>query len=1089
MAQEQSNTKIGGKVLPGKHDDNGSEPISQKDAEAAARRAEKLTEKLSKNLTSGKKTTRSASKASATSQDDASRRSAEPARDRIAANDDLPSIGGLIYALQQRPSRTPFYMAFGASIAWIFLCLGSALFLFNERLTGLSNSSDILRDPTVLTLGATLFIPIALFWFLAMLIWRAQELRLMASAMTEVAVRLAEPDKMAAQSVASLGQTIRRQVAAMNDAISRALGRAGELEALVHNEVAALERSYGENEHRIRGLIGELASEREALSNNSERVSETLQGIGSQVSKDISEAGDQATKSLASASSNIAATLTAKGNKITEALGAAGTAVDGKLAERGAKITQQLIVQGDDVTNKLGNAGNKVSAALKDATNKVSDVMDMKSNQLVTSLNTIGSQLVKDIPGLLDRLDGEQQRLSKIISGANQNFTALESAIAQRTTSLDGTLKTRTDELKTVLAERIKSLDTNMAQHAKMIESSLGEKSKTLQMTLSKTTQLLDTSLTEKTRALHGTLSKTTNLMESSLTAKTKEIEGTLSKTTQILDSSLTEKTRALQGTLSKTTQLLDTTLNEKTKAIEGSLNQSTMTLSHVFAEGADNVKKTTEFMAQQSSEASIHLTAQADTLKGVSHQLLDQVHGLTQRFETQGQAIMSASQALDSSNAQIDSILERRHAEISSLLETVSTKAQSLDKMMRSYSGIIEGSLVQVEERAKQITSTLAQDTASEANRTVAEIERLRTDARSHTEQAVAELTGGFQSVTTEVASQLGALTSRFDDTTREMRHTAASTSDEMELTRQELQRRMQHIPEAARHSQEAVRKAISDQLKALGTLSTLSTTTPGNAMPQPARTHTPQPPTPAPAPAAPPSPLYTGETAPQAYNPAPRAEAAQPKPDMASVTANLANRLGGAGAVSAQQPPPSAAQKPGSGLGVTMRSTPSPAQQDDRWSVGDLLARASEPDPRNAPPAPAPTAPPAPPAFSAQQPQPPQPQLPPGGELRLNDIASAIDQQAASTVWQRFRNGERDIFTRQLYTPQGQSTFDEIAGRYQRDAAFRSTVERYIGDFERLLADAERKGQNSDIIHNYLTSETGRVYLMLAHASGRLR
>ena len=43
----------------------------------------------------------------------------------------------------------------------------------------------------------------------------------MASAMTEVAVRLAEPDKLAEQSVASVGQTIRRQVAAMNDAISR----------------------------------------------------------------------------------------------------------------------------------------------------------------------------------------------------------------------------------------------------------------------------------------------------------------------------------------------------------------------------------------------------------------------------------------------------------------------------------------------------------------------------------------------------------------------------------------------------------------------------------------------------------------------------------------------------------------------------------------------------------------------------------------------------------------------------------------------------------------------------------------------------
>ena len=71
--------------------------------------------------------------------------------------------------------------------------------------------------------------------------------------------------EMAEQSVASVGQTIRRQVAAMNDAISRAIGRASELETMVHSEVAALERSYGENELRVRNLISELATERDRL--------------------------------------------------------------------------------------------------------------------------------------------------------------------------------------------------------------------------------------------------------------------------------------------------------------------------------------------------------------------------------------------------------------------------------------------------------------------------------------------------------------------------------------------------------------------------------------------------------------------------------------------------------------------------------------------------------------------------------------------------------------------------------------------------------------------------------------------------------
>ncbi len=136
------------------------------------------------------------------------------------ANDDIPSIGGLIFALQQRPARTPFLIALAASVAWFLI---GGFFAFGVISDASSTASAILSST------AAILVPIVVFWFLALLVWRAQELRLMASAMTEVAVRLAEPDKLAEQSVASVGQTIRRQVAAMNDAISRAIGRASEL--------------------------------------------------------------------------------------------------------------------------------------------------------------------------------------------------------------------------------------------------------------------------------------------------------------------------------------------------------------------------------------------------------------------------------------------------------------------------------------------------------------------------------------------------------------------------------------------------------------------------------------------------------------------------------------------------------------------------------------------------------------------------------------------------------------------------------------------------------------------------------------------
>ena len=67
--------------------------------------------------------------------------------------------------------------------------------------------------------------------------------------------------------------------------------------------------------------------------------------------------------------------------------------------------------------------------------------------------------------------------------------------------------------------------------------------------------------------------------------------------------------------------------------------------------------------------------------------------------------------------------------------------------------------------------------------------------------------------------------------------------------------------------------------------------------------------------------------------------------------------------------------------------------------------------------------------------------------------DIARMIDHDAAAELWERYKRGERNVFTRRLYTLQGQKTFEEIRKRYRADREFKQTVDRYIGEFERLL------------------------------------
>ena len=78
-------------------------------------------------------------------------------------------------------------------------------------------------------------------------------------------------------------------------------------------------------------------------------------------------------------------------------------------------------------------------------------------------------------------------------------------------------------------------------------------------------------------------------------------------------------------------------------------------------------------------------------------------------------------------------------------------------------------------------------------------------------------------------------------------------------------------------------------------------------------------------------------------------------------------------------------------------------------------------------------------------------------------------------------------NLFTRRLYTLQGQQTFDEIRKKYQRDEDFRTAVDRYIARFREAARRGQPQQQGRNAGNAYLTSDTGKVYTMLAHASGR--
>lgn len=97
-------------------------------------------------------------------------------------------------------------------------------------------------------------------------------------------------------------------------------------------------------------------------------------------------------------------------------------------------------------------------------------------------------------------------------------------------------------------------------------------------------------------------------------------------------------------------------------------------------------------------------------------------------------------------------------------------------------------------------------------------------------------------------------------------------------------------------------------------------------------------------------------------------------------------------------------------------------------------------------------------------------------------------IDDEVAADLWERRGRGERNVSWRRLYTPQGRRAYEEMRKRYKSDREFREAADRYIGEFDRLLGEVGHGDGGQVRARNYITSEAGKVYTMLAHAAGRL-
>jgi hypothetical protein len=414
---------------------------------------------------------------------------------------------------------------------------------------------------------------------------------------------------------------------------------------------------------------------------------------------------------------------------------------------------------------------------------------------------------------------------------------------------------------------------------------------------------------------------------------------------------------------------------------------------------------------------------------------ILRDIATAAEKFDTQGKALAAAAAQIEASNRHTEEVLGERREALDSVVNQVDSKVNDLDQRLKRFSGLLAETFEAAEGRARDIARVLA-EASTEGTKAIAnQYELVRVTSDEERKRTTEALHAIYEQATGETSALFRQTSERFIEVVRQMREMSAAMQREMEQTRGELRKGILELPQETADSAAQMRRVIVEQIDALAELNRIVARHGGTSVEQ---------------------------------QPARRAE-----PAAASARGETRTRLESGGGREGREslgggrssPPPRRSEPP------QPQALPQTQPQPDGrggW-LSDLLGRASREESE-----------PAPDSRQARR------AIESLDSLSV-DIARMIDHDAAAELWERYKRGERNVFTRRLYTMQGQKTFDEIRSRYRSDREFKSTVDRYIVEFERLLNEVSEDERGQATARNYLTSDTGKVYTMLAHAAGR--
>jgi hypothetical protein len=835
---------------------------------------------------------------------------------------------------------------------------------------------------------------------------------------------------------------------AITDMVDQRLGTLPE--AITARADITAERLASLNTAINTALVQSMADLEAGADRIEETISKRIVAATANITLDVAETADrmdthvrQAMEQIHSASRSIDELISIKAVAATEA-------IEGRVTA----LNQSVMQQTNDLAGLIARQGEQFHAVVAGQSDSITSLVTQQAQNLATVVaqqsDNINAVVTQQTQGLSSAVAQQSENLSAVIAQQTQGFNAvveqqtqsvnatvaehsaaLSAVVARETQTLGSVVTSETQSLGEVIARETQNLGATVAQQAEAISNVVTEQSGSITALVGQHADTLASTVADRASALESALRTHGNILNEALAAAASQTEQMMHTTSERIQSDAIEAFTRLNRANEILQQVLEGA-NRNLTELETNVANQTATYSSTVRDAVASTE-----------QAGTMVSEQVNGLQSTVRAMMDEFASLLGNINSEVAAIDQAAASLNQAGTQSLTQLEERRTAMDALSQSFTTRADEIDERMRGFAQSIADTINATERRlldaraqmesilagsGDQVNSALSTATSELTSR----LGDFREAAGAETEKASDVLRQTQATMILEMQQALEEATRRFTETATAMRATAKEVGTELEATRSELARGVMELPEETKTSAAAMRRVVAEQIEALSELNAIVRAQ--------SATHD----------------LTERRSAPrQEPRPEPVRAAEPPRPAPAPITPPPAPRTVTVAEAPAPRPAP-----------VAEAPKPAPARTADDASGGwlrDVLRNANSP---------------AAPAAAPQQ----------NLTALTDEIARSIDPTALGDAWTRYQMGEQNVFSRRIYTLTGQSTFDQVKRRLTADAEFAKNAQSYMSEFEQLL---QRAASGSDPVNEtraYLTSDRGKVYTMLAHASGRL-